>query len=91
VDRVEGTIDPGYLRFTASQSGYGGYVFKTQGGQAKVNYDGSVTFGSKSFGSLGSAEDGTILYCSNCQQTAVCNSGGSGAFAKRIAGGWVCN
>jgi hypothetical protein len=91
LDRMEDTADAGSLRFTGNQAGYGGYVFKTQGGQAKINYDGSVTYGSKSYASLGSGDNGTVVYCTDCQQTAACTSGGSGAMAKRIAGGWVCN
>ena len=82
----------GYLRFTASQSGYGGYTFQTQGGTVRVNYDGSVTYGTVSFSSLSSgAGNGTVIYCDNCQQTSTCASGGSGAMAKRIAGSWNCS
>jgi hypothetical protein len=81
----------GYLRFTGSQSGYGGYTFQTQGGTVRVNYDGSVTHGTVSYSSLGSATNGTVVYCDNCQQTSTCASGGSGAMARRIAGSWKCS
>jgi hypothetical protein len=44
-----------------------------------------------SFASLGSPSNGTIKYCSNCTIAAPCASGGTGAIAKRLNGGWVCN
>lgn len=86
-----GGFDAGYLEFQANQSGYGGYSFKTQGGTVTVNYNGSVTFGSVTYSALGTPGDGTMVYCSNCQETNPCSSGGSGAMAKKIAGSWKCN
>lgn len=44
-----------------------------------------------SFASLGSPSNGAIKYCSNCTIAAPCASGGTGAIAKRLNGGWVCN
>ena len=35
--------------------------------------------------------DGTIIYCSNCTIANPCAAGGTGAFAKRINGVYVCN
>lgn len=35
--------------------------------------------------------NGMIIYCSDCNIANPCTSGGTGAFAKRIAGAWVCN
>jgi hypothetical protein len=57
-----------------------------------------------SFSTLGnSASNGTMLYCSDCTTTTpstctenllsscVCAGSGSGAFAKRLNGSWLCN
>jgi hypothetical protein len=35
--------------------------------------------------------NGTVVYCSDCQITNPCASGGHGAIAKRLSGIWVCN
>lgn len=51
----------------------------------------TITIGSTTFSSLGTPANGTLYYCSNCQQTNPCSAGGSGSFAKRINGGWSCN
>jgi hypothetical protein len=92
VTRKEGaSSEAGFLEFVGNQAGFGGYSFKTQGGTVNVNYNGSVTFGTSLYSSLGSPPDGTVVYCSNCQQSATCASGGSGALAKMIAGTWKCN
>ena len=89
----------GLLDFSASQgSGYAGYNFTTLGGAVKINYDGSVTYGSKSYTDLVNfanltyvPANGTVIYCSNCQKSTPCASGGSGALAKRINGSWDCD
>jgi len=48
--------------------------------------------GPSTFASLsGSAQNGTMMYCSNCTKTTPCASGGSGAIAKRLNGAWDCN
>lgn len=36
-------------------------------------------------------ENGTMFYCSDCKRTDPCESGGSGAIAKKINNVWVCN
>jgi hypothetical protein len=43
------------------------------------------------FANLGTAANGRQLYCSDCKIAKPCSGGGSGAFAKRINGAWVCN
>lgn len=43
------------------------------------------------FAALGTPADGTFQYCSDCQILAVCAAVGTGAFAKRLNGAWVCN
>ncbi len=40
--------------------------------------------------SLPSFMNGSSVYCSDCQQTNPCASGGSGAFARREVGAWNC-
>jgi hypothetical protein len=91
ITRSEGAVNPGYLEFSGNQAVYAGYSFKTQGGTVKINYDGSVTYGSKVFASLGSPENGTVVYCSNCQETNPCLGSGTGAIAKKLPNKWTCN
>lgn len=42
------------------------------------------------FTNLGTPANGSIRYCSNCQKTSPCTSGGTGAYAVREAGAWNC-
>jgi hypothetical protein len=56
-----------------------------------------------SFSQLGKQPDGTFTYCSDCKvatpsscsaanpSACVCSAGGTGAFAKRVNGEWLCN
>jgi hypothetical protein len=56
-----------------------------------------------SFSQLGGQPDGSLTFCADCKVTTpsscstanpsacVCSSGGTGAFAKRINGAWLCN
>ena len=56
-----------------------------------------------SFSQLGGQADGTVTYCADCTvatpsscstanpSACVCASGGTGAFAKRVNGAWLCN
>ncbi len=44
-----------------------------------------------SFKDLGSPRDGSMKFCPDCRMTNPCTASGSGAFAKRINGSWVCN
>jgi hypothetical protein len=50
----------------------------------------SAQVGGSTFAALGSAADGTILYCSDCTQTTACAAGGTGAIATHINGAWSC-
>ncbi|HZS09516.1 MAG TPA: hypothetical protein VFD58_32095 [Blastocatellia bacterium] len=43
------------------------------------------------FANLGTPADGTFAYCSDCVVNATCAGSGTGAFAKRLNGAWVCN
>lgn len=40
---------------------------------------------------LGTPPDGEMRYCTNCQATTPCSSGGSGAIAERVGGIWNCS
>jgi hypothetical protein len=59
---------------------------------------------STTFSALGTPDNGTIYYCSDCSVTTpsscknitnlpacVCRNGGTGALAKRLGGAWICN
>lgn len=97
----------GILEFNASQGtgtggghipGFAGYSFATNGGIVKINYDGSVSYGSKNYNELinfvnllNIPSNGTVIYCSDCQKSTPCSSGGTGALAKRINSSWDCN
>jgi len=43
------------------------------------------------FASLGTPANGNFVYCNDCTIANPCNSGGTGALAKRLNGAWVCN
>ncbi len=45
----------------------------------------------QTFASLGAATNGALLYCSDCTLANPCAGGGTGAYAKRLNGVWVCN
>jgi hypothetical protein len=51
----------------------------------------SLAFNGVLFSALGTPNNGTIKYCTNCTIAAPCASGGTGAIAKRLNNGWVCN
>lgn len=46
---------------------------------------------SHTFSGLPAEHDGTIFYCTDCQQATTCIAGGTGAFAQGIAGSWNCS
>ena len=43
------------------------------------------------FAALGTPANGTFGYCSDCTIANPCAGSGTGAFAKRLNGAWVCN
>jgi hypothetical protein len=45
----------------------------------------------RAFSALGTVTNGLTFYCSDCTIASPCASGGTGAYAKGIAGAWVCN
>ncbi len=56
----------------------------------------SVQFTPVAFADLGNIDghtpaNGTVAYCFDCAIANPCAGSGTGAFAKRLAGAWVCN
>ncbi|HEX2825292.1 MAG TPA: hypothetical protein VHP37_03005 [Burkholderiales bacterium] len=45
----------------------------------------------KTFANLGAASNGTFVYCPDCAIANPCAGNGTGAFAKRLNGAWICN
>jgi hypothetical protein len=62
---------------------FGSNKYKTEIDTLKV--------GTRTYSYLGTPGNGTLYYCSDCQQSSNCSTGGSGAMAKRINNAWVCN
>lgn len=50
-----------------------------------------MRFGGVVFASLGTPTNGSLIWCSDCTIAATCAGAGTGAFAKRLNGVWVCN
>src|SRR5262249_47234495 len=59
--------------------------------QGTFVYNKPIQFTGSAFGDLGTAANGSFGYCIDCKVAAVCVGGGTGAFAKRLNGVWVCN
>lgn len=58
----------------------------------KIAADGGVIVSnSRTHSQLGSSDNGTLIYCSDCTIASPCGSGGTGAIAKRLNSTWVCN
>jgi hypothetical protein len=56
-----------------------------------MNSLGEVIHVGVTFANLGTPSNGAFAYCSDCTIANPCASGGTGAFAKRLNGSWVCN
>ena len=52
---------------------------------------GSAFLRAVTFTTLGTAVNGSIVYCSNCAQTSPCTSGGAGAVAVALNAAWSCS
>lgn len=52
---------------------------------------GAINMGGTTFASLGTPQNGTFIYCSDCTIANPCAGSGTGALAKRLNGAWVCN
>jgi hypothetical protein len=79
-------------------------TFTPAGGFARLNYSysgrtriqnivdgGPVSYGGVTFANLGTPANGAFTFCSDCTITNPCAARGTGAFAKRLNGIWVCN
>ncbi len=79
-------------------------TFSAAAGFARLNYSysglnriqtvvdgGPVAYGGVTFANLGTPVNGTFTFCSDCTIANPCAGGGTGAFAKRLNGVWVCN
>lgn len=69
------------------------YTSTVSGGLAQrmvINHDG-IGISGVTYANLGAPANGTLIYCSDCQITNPCASGGTGAIAKRLNSTWVCN
>lgn len=76
--------DPQYLTLL----GLNGLLTRVGGPSVEV---GPVDFRSATFATLGMPSNGRMIYCSDCTIANPCAGGGTGAFAKRLNGIWVCN
>ncbi|HEY0428587.1 MAG TPA: hypothetical protein VGC76_12470 [Pyrinomonadaceae bacterium] len=96
--RLTGSSKYGHNTFTSDTAG-DGFTFNGNYSPFTINDsnlrfgNGTITLGSTVFVNmgLGTTTNGTMYYCSDCQATNPCTSGGSGAISKRINGAWVCN
>lgn len=61
------------------------------GDTAGVGTNGPLSLIGITFATLGTPNNGTMNYCSDCTVANPCAGGGSGALAKRLGGVWVCN
>lgn len=50
-----------------------------------------ILYTPKLFTNLGTPANGAFYYCSDCTLASPCAGAGTGAFAKRLNGIWVCN
>ncbi len=51
----------------------------------------SLFLGAVTFADLGVQGDGTVYYCSDCTIANPCAGSGTGAYAKKTNGVWICN
>lgn len=85
VDNTGVVLTNGFtLRFSAGTGGAADLVFSRV---AANEYGVSAVL----FASLGTPANGTFAYCSDCTIANPCAGAGTGAFAKRLNGVWVCN
>lgn len=54
-------------------------------------FSSGILLGQSFYASLGSASNGTMIYCSDCKIASSCANNGTGAIAKMLNGSWVCN
>lgn len=74
-----------------STPGTGTVILNAAGSNRLTAGTGGVQFESRAFAALGAPGNGTVIYCSDCTIANPCAAAGTGALAKRINGGWICN
>lgn len=58
----------------------------------QINERGQIVYPPTALRDLGTPADGTTGFCSDCVEVSdPCTSGGTGSFAKRLNGRWVCS
>ncbi len=71
------------------------HIFSIENNAGKVNYEVDVRGGIRqsgvTFSNLPAVDNGYLIYCVDCRIVNPCAAGGTGAFAKRLNGTWVCN
>lgn len=60
-------------------------------GDPTTRLAGSIFMAGAIQANLGTPDNGTMIYCSDCTIANPCAGGGTGALAKRLNGAWVCN
>jgi len=83
--------DPNFLEYvtdTTYNVGAGAFQGTTV---YRVTGRGAIYQAGVKFADLGTSPNGTMIMCIDCQETRWCRDGGTGAFAKRLNGRWVCN
>jgi hypothetical protein len=80
------TRDFGSLSLPWKDGHFAGFL--AVGGQTSTA---GVIYAPTTFASLGPVGNGQTFYCSDCTKATPCDSGGTGALAKRLNGAWDCN
>ena len=88
--RLNGGVANGYIvRNVSTNSSNAEPVIDGSGALAQVQN--GLKIKDPAFANLGAPEDGTVEFCRNCTIANPCAGGGTGAYAKRLNGVWVCN
>jgi len=91
---VAGTVTIRGAAGEGPSSGFGhitGKLGLTQDGGSGQNVSVLQTTTALTFATLGTPANGTLAFCPDCTIANPCAGGGTGAFAKRLNGIWVCN
>lgn len=87
VDGTPGTSDmPTRIAFSTTADGASTWTERL-----RIDNAGNIIYAAKLQTNLGTPTNGSMVYCSDCTITNPCAGGGTGAFAKRLNGVWVCN
>ncbi len=91
----EAATDPADLVFDVTGATSGAFTIEDASLQQIHGGDvvsrGIVELNSITFADLPASVDGSMTYCQDCTIASPCAATGPGAFAKRMAGAWVCN